>query len=258
MRWAAWTSNQGRSTREVAKVSSAAAGDSGLFLGVDGRERERRRESPGRGAEGVTADISLRVRRLFLSSSSSCPLNQNADRRGRPTWRSKRKSVPSSISARRNRTSAEWVGCQPRNRLWALFLFSKPPAAPLQLLAVQHILGAPYLALQTRLASAACMTAEHGERFLPPAAPPIGTTLRAINEDLRVQRHLSDDAVPLASAPRSDSGPLIMHPEDDSVDPFDGTTTEPPLPRVWSGCGGNHVASGQRMRDSTPPFPACN
>lgn len=136
------------------------------------RERERRRESPGRGAEGVTADISLRVRRLFLSSSSSCPLNQNADRRGRPPWRSKRKSVPSSISARRNRTSAEWVGCQPRNRLWALFLFSKTPAAPLQLLAVQNILGAPYRALQTRLASAACMTAEHGERFLPPAAPP--------------------------------------------------------------------------------------
>lgn len=43
-----------------------------------------------------------------------------------------------------------------------------------------------------------------------------------------------------------------------SIDPFDGTTTEPPFPRVWSGCGGNHVASGQRMHDSTPPFPACN
>lgn len=92
-------------------------------------ERERRRESPGRGAEGVTADISPRVLRLFLSPSSSCPLNQTADRRGRPTRRSKRKSVPSSISARRNRTSAEWAGCQPRNTLRALFLFAKTPAA---------------------------------------------------------------------------------------------------------------------------------
>lgn len=103
------------------------------------RERERRRENPSRGAEGVTADISLRVLRLFLSSSSSCPLNQAADRRGRPTWRSKRKSVPSSISARRNRTGAEWVGCQPRNKPGALFLSAKPPTAPLQLWAGQNI-----------------------------------------------------------------------------------------------------------------------
>lgn len=28
--------------------------------------------------------------------------------------------------------------------------------------------------------------------------------------------------------------------------------------RVWSGCGGNHVASGRRRHESTPPFPACN
>lgn len=69
------------------------------------REREKKGESKS-GAEGVTADISLRVLStvpLFLVFLS---VDQNADRRGRPTWRSKRKSVPSSISARRIRTSA--------------------------------------------------------------------------------------------------------------------------------------------------------
>lgn len=142
------------------------------------REGEKKGESKS-GAEGVTADISLRVLRLILSSSFLLSMDHNADRRGRPTWRSKRKSVPSSISARRIGTSAEWAGCQPRNKLGTLFLFSffsllfsNPPIAPLSVLSRQNILEAPYLAPQTRLARDACMTAEHGERFLPPAAPP--------------------------------------------------------------------------------------
>lgn len=199
------------------------------------RERERTRENPSRGAEGVTADISLRVLRLFLSSSSSCPLNQNADRRGRPTWRSKRKPVPSSISARRNRTSAERAGCQPRDKLWAPFPLSKPPTAPRQLAAVQNMLGAPYLALHTRLARVACMTAEHGERLLPPAAPP--------------HRHNP------ARHQRGGSGLVIMHPEDDSIDPFDGTTTEPPFPRVWSGCGRKSRCIRAKDAREHPPLP---
>lgn len=54
MRCAAWTSNQGRSTREVAKVSSGAAGDSGLvairvwsWAWMEERG-ERGRENPSR------------------------------------------------------------------------------------------------------------------------------------------------------------------------------------------------------------------
>lgn len=135
------------------------------------REGEKKGESKS-GAEGVTADISLRVLRLSLSCSSLLSMDHNADRRGRPTWRSKRKSVPSSISARRIGTGAEWVGCQRRNKPGTLFLFSNPPMAPLSGVSTQNILEAPYLAPQTRLARDACMTAEHGERFLPPAAPP--------------------------------------------------------------------------------------
>lgn len=149
-----------------------SGGGSGLVLGVDGRERGERKGESKPGAEGVTADISLRGLRLFLSSSCLESMDQNADRSGRPTWRSKRTSVPSSISARRIGTSAEWVGCQPRNTPGALFLFSTPRRAPLSVLSGQNIPEAPYLAPQTRLASDACMTAEHGERFLPPAAPP--------------------------------------------------------------------------------------
>jgi hypothetical protein len=59
-------------------------------------------------------------------------------------------------------------------------------------------------------------------RAFSPHLPPhhIGTTLRAINKGLRVQRHLPDDAIPLALAPLSDSGLLLLHPEDDSIDLF--------------------------------------
>jgi len=175
-----------------------AAGDSVL-----GRGWKRERDEKGESKSAPKESRPIFHYECFHCSSRPLPLsmNQNADRRGRPTWRSKRKSVPSPISARRIGTSSEWAGCQPRNKPWALFLFSKTPTAPLPVLPVQKIVETPYLSPQTRLAKDACMTAEHGERFLPHAAPPHRHNPASHSKGLRVQRHLPDGAIPLAPSP---------------------------------------------------------
>lgn len=54
----------------MAKVSSVAAGDSGLFWGADGRERERERENKGESKSGRRRSHG----RYFTASASTVPL----------------------------------------------------------------------------------------------------------------------------------------------------------------------------------------